>query len=527
MKSTALLIPALAAVAVINLPGTVVPRTTLRAAETLGIFTDHQDVGVPSTNGAGSATFDTASKTYRISGGGENMWSRADHFHYVWKKVTGDVALSATIEFVGTQPATGTPDGHRKACLVLRQSLDADSVYADAAVHGDGMTGLQWRETKGGLSHDVQTNVVGPKRVKIERRGQYVMMYVANPGEAWKPAGGSTRISLTGEYYVGIGVSAHKTDRIETATFSNVELGTPAPIAQSTLVSTVETIVMSSMDRRVTHVSTTADPIESPNWLPDATNTLVYNSGVQLYKIRADLPRAPLNPKGSAPVPFDLGMLTRLGHDRVISRDGSTWAVTDSSQTVGTATPALIYTVPANGGTPKRVTPNGPSYVRSFSPDGKTIAYSGDRGGSNLDIYTIPAEGGQETRLTTASSRDDGPEFSPDGQYIYFSSDRSGSVQVWRMKVDGSGQEKLTTDDQANWFPHISPNGQFLVFLSTAPGATNRLDNTDVTLRRLNLTTKAVDEVAKFFGGKGTINVGSWSPTSQHLAFVSYQVIPK
>ena len=115
-------------------------------AQPLGIFTDHGDVGKPSTIGPGSATYDSSTKTYMIAGGGENMWTTADHFHYVYKKMSGDVALEATITFGGSNPATGTPNGHRKACLIIRQTLDADSVYADAAAHGEGLTSLQWRE---------------------------------------------------------------------------------------------------------------------------------------------------------------------------------------------------------------------------------------------------------------------------------------------------------------------------------------------------------------------------------------------
>jgi len=140
----------------------------------VGVFTDHSDVGTPSTLGPGSASYDATKNIYTVSGGGENMWANADHFHYVWKKVTGDVSLEAAFDFVGSQPSTGTPVNHRKACLVIRQTLDADSVYADAAAHGDGLTSLQWREVKGGVTHEVQSNVVGPKRLRIEDRKSVV-----------------------------------------------------------------------------------------------------------------------------------------------------------------------------------------------------------------------------------------------------------------------------------------------------------------------------------------------------------------
>src|ERR1700722_2948622 len=77
---------------------------TARAGDSvpLGLFTDQTDVGKPSTLGAGSGAFDAAKGVYTITGGGENMWAAADHFHYVYKKMSGDITLAATIEFVGT-----------------------------------------------------------------------------------------------------------------------------------------------------------------------------------------------------------------------------------------------------------------------------------------------------------------------------------------------------------------------------------------------------------------------------------------
>jgi len=168
------------------------------AQQARGIFTGNGDIGVPSTLGPGAAAFDAVSNTYTVSGGGENMWGVADHVHYVWKKISGDVRLDATIAFTGTLPSTGTPNAHRKAVLMIRQSLDPDAVYADAAVHGDGLTSLQWRDATGAVTHEVQASVTGPTRLRIEKRGHYVSMSVASGGEPWQPAGGSARVDFTG-----------------------------------------------------------------------------------------------------------------------------------------------------------------------------------------------------------------------------------------------------------------------------------------------------------------------------------------
>jgi TolB protein len=516
---------AAAAILSFGMPG----ATRAVHAQSRGVFTGNSDVGTPSTIGPGSATYDENTGVYTVAGGGENMWSTADHFQYVWKKMSGDVTLEATIDFAGTSPGTGAPDAHRKACLVIRQTLDRDSVYADAATHGDGLTSLQWRDAKGAITHEVQSDVVGPRRLRLEKRGNYVSMSVAVAGEPLRPAGGAARVELTGDFYVGLAVSAHNTGRIETATFSNVQVGTLPPITgRTTLINTLETISLRSKDRRVAYVTTQPGRLEAPNWFPDETNTLYFNNGGKLYKVQADPPGAARNPaRLKTPQAVDLRFLTRINNDHGVTRDGTMWAISDQSQTVNGSRPSLIYTVPAGGGAPRRVTDKGPSYFHGWSPDGTRLTYCAERNG-NFDVYTISVDGGDETRLTTAAGKDDGPEFSPDGQHIYFNSDRTGTMQIWRMKADGSAQEQLTKDeDLENWFPHISPNGQSLAFLTYEKGVGDHPENKDVMLRTMSLTTRTVDVLAKLFGGQGTINVSSWSPNSQYLAFVSYQIVPQ
>ncbi len=185
----------------------------------------------------------------------------------------------------------------------------------------------------------------------------------------------------------------------------------------------------------------------------------------------------------------------------------------------------MVYTLPVSGGTPRQITSTGPSYWHGWSPDGKTLAFCGERQGE-FDIYTIPVAGGVETRLTTAAGLDDGPEYSPDGNSIYFNSVRTGTMQIWRMRTDGSAQEQVTGDEFNNWFPHLSPDGRFMVFLSYEKEVTGHPENKDVTLRRMNLATKQIDVLARLFGGQGTINVPCWSPDGRQIAFVSYQLLP-
>jgi len=180
---------------------------------------------------------------------------------------------------------------------------------------------------------------------------------------------------------------------------------------------------------------------------------------------------------------------------------------------------------------PKRITALTPSYLHSWSPDGKWLLYTGGRNG-NFDIYKMASDGsGKEIRLTTDPALDDGPEFTPDGKYIYFNSARTGLMQIWRMKPDGSSQEQVTSDGWNNWFPHISPDGQWMVWLSFPPGTeghNDRMPGMQLRLARTPGESAAAQEIqvlSDFYGGQGTINVNSWSPDSKQFGYVIYEPI--
>ncbi len=477
-------------------------------APSVGVFEGHGDVGA--VLHAGSVEYDAAKKTYTISGSGENMWSTEDAFQFVWKKVSGDVTLTADISFLTT-----TGNEHKKAVLILRQSLDGDSVYADVALHASGLTSLQFRDEKGALTREIQANISAPKRLRIAKRGDYVYMSLAAGGEP-QPAGGWLRIPLQGAFYVGLGVCSHDKDVVEKVVFSNVELmqAPPAEAGKPGLYSSLETISLDSTDRRVAYLA--HGRFEAPNWTRDG-KAFLFNRDGRIERLAVGSDKS---------VTIDTGIANRCNNDHGISPDATELAISDNSQGDHES---QVYLVPIAGGAPRRITRKSPSYWHGWSPDGKTLAFVGQRNG-DFDIYAIPAAGGEETRLTTAKGLDDGPEYSPDGKYIYFNSERTGHMQIWRMKADGSEQEQVFSDGLNNWFPHISPDGKWMVFLTYGADVTGHPENKDVMLRLLSLDPKTNDKkisvLAKLFGGQGTINVPSWSPDSTEVAFVSYMLVP-
>jgi TolB protein len=275
--------------------------------------------------------------------------------------------------------------------------------------------------------------------------------------------------------------------------------------------SLLEVLDIVSGERRV--VYRTSDRIEAPNWSPGGGHFL-FNSQGLLYR----LPVA-----DGEPQKIDTGPLNRLNNDHGFSPDGKSIAVSDKSDPDGKS---RIWILPAEGGTPRLVTPEGPSYWHGWSPDGKTLAYVGARGSHILNLYACPAEGGPETRLTYSAGLDDGPDYSPDGRFLYFNSTRSGNMKLWRMAADGGDPEQLTfEDDTRDWFPHPSPDGRWIVFVSFGADVAvgEHPPGKSVSLRLMRSSGGNPRVIAHLYGGQGTLNVPSWSPDGRRFAFVSYE----
>jgi len=112
-----------------------------------------------------------------------------------------------------------------------------------------------------------------------------------------------------------------------------------------------------------------------------------------------------------------------------------------------------VYVMNASGGRAKRLSFGGNyNSEPSWSPEGDLIAYTCRRG-AWFKICVVPARGGASRAITDGPWDDEGPSFSPDGRHIAFASNRGGRHDIYMMDPDGGGVERLTYNGANNTAP--------------------------------------------------------------------------
>ncbi|GAB2977719.1 SMP-30/gluconolactonase/LRE family protein [Mucilaginibacter puniceus] len=479
------------------------------SAQSIGIFEGQGDVG--NVKPKGNATYNATTQQYTLTSSGANIWGTTDAFHYLWRKIKGDFILRANVRFIAHPGAAD----NRKLGLMIRSGLDAGAKYVDVARHGNNKSAIQYRLKDNDSTRQIESKVLGADVIQLERRGNVYTMSVAKQGDPFTNDIFTTD-EIGDDVYVGIFLCAHNDKAVEKAIFSNVRIVVPAkpdfkPYTDY-IGSNIEILDLANKNSRVIYQYNKS--IQAPNWTRDGKK-LLYNQDDLLYTY--DLAT-------NKPTLLNTGDVKRNNNDHVISFDGKMLAISsfgvrggpDNGRSIG-------YVVPITGGIPKRITTVAPSYIHSWSPDGKSIVFMSTRDG-NSDIYRVSPDGGLETRLTTDPAYDDGCEFTPDGKYIYFNSVRSGHMQIWRMKPDGSEQTQITHSDFNDWFPHVSPDGKFIVYISFLQTEVKPDDHPfykHVYLQRMPINGGKPEVIAYLYGGQGTINTPSFSPDSKKIAFVS------
>lgn len=351
------------------------------AAEPLGQFTDHQDIGKPKHPGA--ASYDAKTGTYRVTGGGQNMWANHDDFHYVWKKMSGDVRATVDAAFVSPAPPPGAPGViHRKGGIVLRQDLDPDSAYVDVLRMGNEQLSLQYREKKGDETHLIWINTARQGTVRLEKIGDYAYLSVPGADGKLHHAGGAFKLHITGPYYVGLGVCPHDDAKTETMDFKNLKIEAAKAVAFPR-DATLQTMAVANAHEdqlEQTAVVTTTRGLSDVAWAPDG-KSLTYKSGGTVWRVAADgmETRAPEKADAAAAGP----------------RENNAWVYYGDSKT------GKLWRVRPNGSGRTQVTMDGG--MRDFSPhvspDGKWLLYASAPAGkagkdTDLEIRLAPVANG-------------------------------------------------------------------------------------------------------------------------------------
>jgi TolB protein len=480
-----------------------------------GIFRSNADIGNPINRG--SAIYDKSEQSYIIKGSGYNIWFNRDEFHYIYNRLKGNFILTANFELQGKGVNL-----HRKTGWMIRWSTNEKSPHISGTLHGDGLTVLQWRSTEGASMRDPEDQIFAPDStynvIQIEREGKKIIMRAAGHGKPFDEIGSHEMNNMPDEVLAGLFICSHDSAVTEEVKVWNVRIDKPVPDGYNPnqsgfLGCRLETVNVFTGNRKVIYENT--QRFEAPNWMPDGKQ-LLFNMDGLLYTIPVT---------GGNIVKLNTGFANRNNNDHGISFDGKLLAISHHREGLpgGGST---VYVLPLKGGVPRIVTEETPSYWHGWSPNNREVLYVGQRGGNNLyNIYRKSINGGEEVALTDISPGEhvDGCEYSPDGSHIYYNGSHTGSMQIWRMFPDGSGRTQLTFDKYQNWFPHVSPDGKWIVFMSYPP----EVDKNDhpsykrVMLRMIPLKGGEPIVIAYLYGGQGTINVPSWSPDSQQVAFVS------
>ena len=184
-----------------------------------------QDVGAVAAPG----NWSLSGTQHTVTGNGADIWNAADEFRFVYQQLAGDGTITAKVNSFTT-----AGDVNGKAGVMIRESLNANSPHAMAALPPQGTTTLvkHIKRLTAGATSSSQSgpSPTFPAWVRVVRLGNTLRAYHSTNGTTFTELGTVTTITtMTGPVFVGLAVTSHLDGSNATAVFDNVALTTPAP----------------------------------------------------------------------------------------------------------------------------------------------------------------------------------------------------------------------------------------------------------------------------------------------------------
>jgi len=173
------------------------------------------DVGTVNPPG----TLAQAGDTLTISGSGGDIWDKADAFNFVYQRSKGDVVVTVRVADIQNT------DPWAKAGVMIRESLDADSMYTDLVITPKNGVGFQQRTGTGVEATSVKllSKPQVPYWLRLKRRDDMFTAEISPDGNKWSSAG-TAMVTMKQEVYVGLAVCSHKNGTLCQAVFDSAQV---------------------------------------------------------------------------------------------------------------------------------------------------------------------------------------------------------------------------------------------------------------------------------------------------------------
>jgi hypothetical protein len=174
-----------------------------------------------------AGSFSRSHGVFTINGSGADTWNREDSFQFVHQPVNGDGVLTAHVL------SLKNTDEWAKAGVMFRETTNAGSMFALAAVRPDGQVQFVWRNGNGRIAASSQLagGMGYPKWVRIARKGNtFTAYYKVNAADEWQQLGTTQKMKMPKQAQTGLVVCAHHAGVLSEAKLDNVtlEAGNPA-----------------------------------------------------------------------------------------------------------------------------------------------------------------------------------------------------------------------------------------------------------------------------------------------------------